>query len=74
MTWVGTIVLLLLGLAVLALAFGGAEPPIDIRTFSRASPEEQAFDRRAARLQALGYASVALAVLVGLIGAFEFLS
>lgn len=74
MTWLGTFVFMLLGFAVFALAIGGAEPPTDIRTFSRASPEEQEYDRRAARLQVLGYASVALALLIGLIGAYELIT
>ena len=74
MTWLATFVFLLLGFAVLALAIGGAEPPAAIRTFSQASPEEQAFQRRAARLQMIGYGTVALAVLIGLVGAFELIS
>jgi hypothetical protein len=73
MSWIAVVVFLLLGIAVFALAAGGAEPPTHIRTFSGSSPEEQAFGRRATRLQAFGYASVALAVLIGLIGAFESL-
>jgi hypothetical protein len=73
MSWIAVVVFLLLGIAVFALAVGGAEPPARIRTFSGLSPEEQAFDRRATRLQVFGYASVALALLIGLIGAFESL-
>ena len=74
MTWLATFVFILLGFAVFALAAGGAEPPVYMRTFSRSSPEEQAFDRRATRLQVLGYASVALAVLIGLLGAYELIT
>jgi hypothetical protein len=71
MTWLAAFVFVLLGFAVFALAIGGVEPPDRIRTFGQSSREEQAFNRRAARLQMIGYASVALAVLIGLIGAFK---
>ena len=74
MAWLAAVVFLLLGFAVLALAIGGAEPPARIRTFSRSSPEEEAFDRRTARLQVIGFASVVIALLIGLVGAFELLS
>ncbi len=73
MTWLAAFVFVLLGFAVFALAIGGAEPPDRIRTFSRSSPADQAFERRAARLQMIGYAKVALAVLIGLIGAFKMI-
>ena len=73
MTWLAAFVFVLLGFAVFALAIGGAEPPDRIRTFSQTSPAEQAFERRAARLQMIGYAAVALAVLIGLIGAFKMI-
>ncbi len=71
MTWLAASVFALFGFAVFALALGGVEPPDRIRTFSQSSPEEQSFDRRATRLQMIGYASVTLAVLIGLIGAFK---
>ena len=71
MTWLAVLIFVLFGFAVFVLAIGGAEPPDRIRTFSQSSREEQAFDHRATRLQMIGYASVALAVLIGLIGAFK---
>jgi hypothetical protein len=56
-----------------ARALGGVKPPGGIRTFSQSSPEEQSFDRRATRLQMIGYASAALAVLLVLLGAFKMI-
>jgi hypothetical protein len=73
MTLLAVLVMLLLGFSVLALAFGSAEPPHEIQTLGRSSPEEQAFERRAMRLQVIGFASVGVAVLVGLIGALELI-
>jgi hypothetical protein len=73
MTLLAVVVMLLLGISVIALAIGSAEPPHDIQTFGHSSPEEQAFERRAMRLQVIGFASIALAVLVGLIGALELI-
>jgi hypothetical protein len=73
MTLLAVVVMLLLGFSVIALAFGSAEPPHDIQTLGRSSPEEQAFERRATRLQAIGFASVALAVLIGLLGALDLI-
>lgn len=72
MRWFAAFIFVLLGFAVFALAIGGVEPPDRIRTFSQSSPEERAFERRATRLQVVGYAAVALAVF-GLIGAFEII-
>ena len=66
MTWLAVLIFVLFGFAVFALAIGGVEPPVRIRTFNQSSPEERAFERRATRLQMIGYASVALAV-IGLI-------
>ena len=73
MTLLAVVVMLLLGFSVFALAAGGAEPPQQIQTFARSSPEEQAFERRARRLQVIGFATVGLAALIGLIGAVELL-
>jgi hypothetical protein len=74
MTWLAVLVMLLLGISVFALAAGSAEPPHRIRTLGRSSPEERAFDRRARRLQVIGFALVGVAVLVGLIGALGLLA
>jgi hypothetical protein len=74
MVWLVAVVLLLLGFAVVALGIGGAESPAHIRTFTRSSPAEEAFDRRAARLQVIGFASVVIALVIGLAGALELLS
>jgi hypothetical protein len=73
MTLLAVVVMILLAVSVITLAFGGADPPGRIQTLGRASAEEQAFARRALRLQVIGFASVALAVLIGVIGAFELL-
>jgi|HubBroStandDraft_3_1064219.scaffolds.fasta_scaffold1994542_1 hypothetical protein len=73
MTYLAVAVMILLGVSVIALGFGGADPPHRIQTFARSSPEERAFDRRAQRFQAVGFASVGLALLIGVIGALELL-
>ena len=73
MTWLVASVSVLFGFAVLVLALGGAEPPNRIRTFTQSSHEEQAFERRAVRLQTIGYVSAALAVLLVLLGAFKII-
>jgi hypothetical protein len=67
------VVMILLGISVLTLAFGGAEPPPRIQTFGGSSPEEHAFKRRATRLQTIGFATAGVALLLGLIGAVELL-
>ena len=74
MTWLGVLVLILLGISVFALAAGGAEPPYEIQTLGRASPEEQAFERRAGWLRVLGFTLVGVALLVGLVGALEVMA
>ena len=68
MTWLAVVVMILLGFSVLALAASGAEPPHRIQTFGHSSPAERTFERRAARLRAIGFASIGLAVLVAAIG------
>jgi len=73
MTLLAVIVMILLGVSVFTLAFGGAEPPPRIQTFTGSSPEEHAFKRRAQRLQVIGVTTAGLGLLLGLIGAVELL-
>ena len=67
MLWLTVPAIVLLAVSIIAIAMSGAEPPHRIQTFSHSSSEERAFDQRAARLRAIGYASVGLAAILGLV-------
>jgi len=65
MIWLTTLVVVLTGFSIFALALSRAEPPSGIRTLSRSSPEERAFERHSLWLRAVGYMSIAFAALLG---------
>ena len=67
MLWLTVLAIVLLAVSIIALATSGAEPPHRIQTFNRSSPQERAFEHRAARLRSIGFVSVGLAVLVVLV-------
>lgn len=72
MMWLTTLVVVLTGFSILVLALGRAEPPSQMRTLNRSSPEELAFERHSAWLRATGYTSVALAALLGSLIVLKF--
>ena len=65
MTWDVVLVATLLAISVLSLAISSIDLPYRIQTFGRSSPEEHAFERRSTWLQAVGFTSLAIALLVG---------
>ena len=67
MMWLTILAIILLAVSIIALASSGAEPSHRIVTFSHSSPEEDAFERRAIWLRAIGYTSVGLAAIIALV-------
>jgi hypothetical protein len=65
MMWLTTLVVMLTGFSIFALAISRAEPPRQIQTSNRSSTEERTFERHSLWLRAIGYASIALAALLG---------
>jgi hypothetical protein len=68
MLWYGGLLAGLFATSIVTLAAAGAEPPASIQSFTRSSREEQRFYRRGARLQAIGFTSLAAAALLGMVG------
>jgi hypothetical protein len=68
MLWYAAILALLFTTSIIALAAAGAGPRRGASPFVDASLEEQRLHRRSARLQALGFTSLAVAALLGLFG------
>ena len=64
MLWYGSVLVLLFGTSIISLSAAGAQPAPSIE-----SPLEQPYSsRREARLQAIGFSSLAAAALLGLFG------
>jgi hypothetical protein len=60
------LIAILFMISIAALAVGGSEPPGRIVTFSRSSPAEASFERRAARFRAIGFSIFGAAILIGI--------
>jgi hypothetical protein len=67
MLWLTFLVFILLAVAIIVLAISGAEPSHRIQTFSQSSPQERAFEQRGAKLRMIGFVSLGLAAIIGLV-------
>ena len=72
-TWMTGLVLIPFGVSTFLLALSGAEPSHRIQTFSRSSPKEREFDRRATRLRVIGFLSAGFGVVIVLIVVLKLL-
>jgi hypothetical protein len=73
MMWLTALAIVLFAVSVVALGMSGAEPPHRIQTFGHSSPEERAFEHRATRLRTIGFVSIALAVMLGVVIVLQLL-
>lgn len=67
MLWLMVLPGLLFAAGFTALAAGSAELPRHIQTFRRSSAAERAFDQRAGRFRALGFAGLCLAAVIAVV-------
>jgi hypothetical protein len=68
MLWYGSVLVLLFGTSIISLSAAGAQPAPSVDSLMRSPLEQPYSSRREARLQAIGFSSLAAAALLGLFG------